>query len=139
MSLNKKERQELVVLIANNVGPDGKPLEGCEKANLERIEQLLDKQAAPQPAPQVAVPDADPRIKGHKVSLEGQQLVESGAEYMGCCLKNLGTEDKPHNVIREIFTRKDGEAQPEAVMVQQGKAIIVGRKFDANFLDTLAK
>jgi hypothetical protein len=133
MAVTAAERKELTKLFVANFDKDGKPLPDADGKAFKRVDELLAKVG----------PDEDTRaapakIKNHKLSLEGQALVEQKAEYLGCEARNLGTEEKPNMVIREYFYRQGPQGR-ECVMVQQGKVIGIGRTLAASALNRISQ
>lgn len=125
MALNAAQKNELRKLKAQCLSDDGKPLDDAPTASLKRIEELTAKASTPaKTRPQ--------KVRHHRLSEPGQELLDNGAEYKGC--RKRGDE------IDEYFYRKGKSLPQEAVCVTGGKKVqVFGLAFDKKLLAGLSK
>jgi len=125
MALNAAQKNELRKLKARCLSHEGEPLDDAPTASLKRIEELMAKAAAPAKA-------RTQKVRQHKLSEPGQELLDNGAEYLGC--------KKRGDAVDEYFYREGKSLAQEAVCVTGGvKVVEFGQTFSAELLAELSK
>jgi len=126
MSLSKSESAELRRLAVEVLDEEGNPNPKAKTKDMARWQQLIAMAQEPD------TPDV-PKLKGHKLSVKGQELKERGATYIGCENVNFGTDEKPRYVVREsrATSRRPVPAVRPQVLVTMG-----GGEDGADNLDT---
>lgn len=125
MALNAAEKNELRKLKAQYLDDEGKPVDDAPTASLKRIEELEAKAAKPAKSkPQ--------KIRQHRLSEPAQELLDSGAKYLGC--------RKRADDVDEYFYREGHSLPQEAICVVGGKKVqTFGQEFSEQLLAGLSK
>ncbi len=125
MALNAAQKNELRKLKATCLDDEGRPRDDAPTAKLKRIEVLEAKAGTP-------ARTRTQKVRRHKLSELGQELLDDGAEYLGC--RKRGDD------VDEYF-RREGESLPqEAVCVVGGKKVqVFGQEFDEKLVAGLSK